>query len=173
VWRRAEAAGIELTAGREAKGYKRLSPERRAKIDESAARQSAGDARRNSARRRRQPRNGKPDRAAEPTGPSSHASSLGFAPGIGAALLQKRKPRRGNTGAFGSDDRQSGGFDRPWIANSIDRRSCRFKIGVAQDPSRRGNRLDQARIIILDVADARADGPADHVIGRVGGPTAP
>lgn len=35
VWRRAESAGIELTAGREAKGYKRLSPERRAKIDEA------------------------------------------------------------------------------------------------------------------------------------------
>jgi transcriptional regulator with XRE-family HTH domain len=35
VWRRAEAAGIELTAGRDAKGYKRLSPERRAKVEEA------------------------------------------------------------------------------------------------------------------------------------------
>lgn len=35
VWRRADAAGIELTAGREAKGYKRLSPERRAKVEEA------------------------------------------------------------------------------------------------------------------------------------------
>ena len=34
VWRRAERAGIELTAGREAKGYKRLSAERCAKIIE-------------------------------------------------------------------------------------------------------------------------------------------
>jgi DNA-binding Lrp family transcriptional regulator len=32
VWRRADRAGIELTAGREAKGYKRLPAERRAKI---------------------------------------------------------------------------------------------------------------------------------------------
>jgi hypothetical protein len=32
VWRVAEWAGIELTAGREAKGYKRLSPGRRRKI---------------------------------------------------------------------------------------------------------------------------------------------
>jgi hypothetical protein len=31
VWRRAESAGIELTAGREAEGYRRLSPDRRAK----------------------------------------------------------------------------------------------------------------------------------------------
>jgi DNA-binding XRE family transcriptional regulator len=35
VWRRADAAGIELTAGRDAKGYKRLSPERRAKVKEA------------------------------------------------------------------------------------------------------------------------------------------
>jgi DNA-binding XRE family transcriptional regulator len=35
VWRLAEAAGIELTAGREAKGYKRLTPERRAKVIEA------------------------------------------------------------------------------------------------------------------------------------------
>lgn len=35
VWRRAEAAGIELTAGREAKGYKRLSADRRAKVEEA------------------------------------------------------------------------------------------------------------------------------------------
>jgi transcriptional regulator with XRE-family HTH domain len=34
VWRRAEQAGIELTAGRAAKGYKRLSIERRAAIVE-------------------------------------------------------------------------------------------------------------------------------------------
>jgi DNA-binding Lrp family transcriptional regulator len=32
VWRRAEGAGIELTAGRAAKGYKRLSAEQYAKI---------------------------------------------------------------------------------------------------------------------------------------------
>jgi transposase-like protein len=32
VWRRAERAGIELTAGREAKGYKRLPAEQYAKI---------------------------------------------------------------------------------------------------------------------------------------------
>jgi transcriptional regulator with XRE-family HTH domain len=35
VWRRAESAGIELTAGREAKGYRRLSPDRRAKVEEA------------------------------------------------------------------------------------------------------------------------------------------
>ena len=34
VWRRADRADIELTEGRAAKGYKRLSPERRAKIIE-------------------------------------------------------------------------------------------------------------------------------------------
>jgi transcriptional regulator with XRE-family HTH domain len=34
VWRRAEQAGIELTAGREAKGYKRLAADRYAKIVE-------------------------------------------------------------------------------------------------------------------------------------------
>ena len=34
--------------------------------------------------------------------------------------------------------------------------------------SRQNNRLDQARIIVLDVADARADRPADHLFGRVG-----
>src|SRR5271163_4669330 len=32
VWRRAEHAGIELTAGREAKGFKRLSSEQYTKI---------------------------------------------------------------------------------------------------------------------------------------------
>ena len=32
VWRRAEEAGIELTAGKTAKGYKRLTPEQYAKI---------------------------------------------------------------------------------------------------------------------------------------------
>ena len=35
MWRRAESAGIELTAGRGAKGYKRLSPEQRAKVGEA------------------------------------------------------------------------------------------------------------------------------------------
>jgi hypothetical protein len=34
VWRLAERECIELTAGRAAKGYKRLSPERRAKVIE-------------------------------------------------------------------------------------------------------------------------------------------
>jgi hypothetical protein len=33
---------------------------------------------------------------------------------------------------------------------------------------RAGDRLDEARVIVLDVADARAYRPADHVIGRVG-----
>jgi hypothetical protein len=33
VWRRAESAGIELTAGQEAKGYRRLSAERRAIVE--------------------------------------------------------------------------------------------------------------------------------------------
>jgi transposase-like protein len=32
VWRRAEEVGIELTAGREAKGYKRLPAARRAEV---------------------------------------------------------------------------------------------------------------------------------------------
>jgi hypothetical protein len=35
VWRLADEAGIELTAGREAKGYWRLSPERRAAVVEA------------------------------------------------------------------------------------------------------------------------------------------
>jgi hypothetical protein len=35
VWRIVERAGIELTAGREAKGYKRPSPERRVAIIEA------------------------------------------------------------------------------------------------------------------------------------------
>ena len=35
MWRRAEAAGIELTAGRDAKGYRWLSAERRAKVEEA------------------------------------------------------------------------------------------------------------------------------------------
>jgi transcriptional regulator with XRE-family HTH domain len=34
VWRRAEQAGIELTAGRKAKGYRRLTAEQYAKIIE-------------------------------------------------------------------------------------------------------------------------------------------
>jgi DNA invertase Pin-like site-specific DNA recombinase len=42
VWRRAQRAGIELTAGREAKGYKRLSPERRAKVEEARRLNSEG-----------------------------------------------------------------------------------------------------------------------------------
>src|SRR6202030_3517237 len=33
---------------------------------------------------------------------------------------------------------------------------------------RRGDRVDQARIVIPDIADARADRPADHALGRVG-----
>jgi hypothetical protein len=55
VWRRAESAGIELTAGREAEGYRRLSPDRRAKRRGSAALKPEGDAGRGGARRRRQP----------------------------------------------------------------------------------------------------------------------
>ena len=35
--------------------------------------------------------------------------------------------------------------------------------------SRQMNRLDQIRIVVLDVPDARAHRPADHVVGRVGG----
>jgi hypothetical protein len=33
----------------------------------------------------------------------------------------------------------------------------------------RGDRLDQARIVIPDIGDAGADRPADHVVGGVGG----
>jgi hypothetical protein len=40
VWRRAESAGIELTAGREAKGYKRLPAEQWAKIAETITEES-------------------------------------------------------------------------------------------------------------------------------------
>jgi hypothetical protein len=36
VWRVAEREGIDLTAGRAAKGYKRLPPERRAKVEDAA-----------------------------------------------------------------------------------------------------------------------------------------
>ena len=35
MWRRAESAGIELTAGRQAKGYRRLSADQRAKVEET------------------------------------------------------------------------------------------------------------------------------------------
>jgi DNA-binding XRE family transcriptional regulator len=35
VWRIADRAGVELTAGREAKGYKRLAPKRVAKVIEA------------------------------------------------------------------------------------------------------------------------------------------
>lgn len=35
VWRVAYRAGVELTAGREAKGYKRLAPKREAKVIEA------------------------------------------------------------------------------------------------------------------------------------------
>ena len=35
MWRRAESVDIELTAGRAAKGYRRLSAERRAKVEEA------------------------------------------------------------------------------------------------------------------------------------------
>jgi hypothetical protein len=38
VWRAAEAAGIELTEGRRAKGYKRLSPKRHAAVIEARRR---------------------------------------------------------------------------------------------------------------------------------------
>ena len=33
---------------------------------------------------------------------------------------------------------------------------------------RQNNRLDQRRVVVFDVADARANRPADHLIGRVG-----
>ena len=45
AWRLAERAGIELTAGGAAKGYKRLAPEQRAKVIE--ARRANPDARSN------------------------------------------------------------------------------------------------------------------------------
>ena len=34
---------------------------------------------------------------------------------------------------------------------------------------RRRNRFDEARIVVPDIADAGADRPADHLLGRVGG----
>jgi hypothetical protein len=55
VWRLADRECIELTDGRDAKGYKRLSPERRAAVGGRAARQSASDAARDRAGDRRQP----------------------------------------------------------------------------------------------------------------------
>jgi DNA invertase Pin-like site-specific DNA recombinase len=42
VWRLADGAGIELTAGREAKGYWRLSPERRAAVIEARSKNPKG-----------------------------------------------------------------------------------------------------------------------------------
>ena len=77
VWRRAESAGIELTAGRcqrirETGG--RASRQGRG----SAAVKPEGDAGRGSARRRREPCDGEPNRARGPARrrPSSHASIL-------------------------------------------------------------------------------------------------
>ena len=78
VWRRAESAGVELTAGRDAKGYKRLAAEHRAKVEEARRLNPKGTQERGGARRRREPCDGEPDRARGPARrrPSSHASIL-------------------------------------------------------------------------------------------------
>ena len=60
VWRRAEQAGIELTAGREAKGYKRLSPEQSAQNTRGAAGQSDGNTRGGGASGGREPSDREP-----------------------------------------------------------------------------------------------------------------
>jgi hypothetical protein len=62
VWRVAERAGIELTAGREAKGYKRLAPERVAEVIE-ARRMNPNAAQIEIATSWCQLGNGQPDRA--------------------------------------------------------------------------------------------------------------
>ena len=41
--------------------------------------------------------------------------------------------------------------------------------GRALSNSQGHERLDQARVVVLDVADPRTDRPGDHFIGRVGG----
>ena len=43
VWRRADWAGIELKAGREAKGYERLAPDHEVKINRGCAGKSGSD----------------------------------------------------------------------------------------------------------------------------------
>src|ERR1700732_3840046 len=88
-----------------------------------------------------------------------------FSGPLSAASVKIETPGGGTPGLSDRTIDGWGDFDRPWVANSIDRGSSRFKIGVSQGArSRRGDRLDQARIVVLDVADARAHRPTDHVL---------
>jgi len=74
-----ESTGIEPTAGREAKGYRRLSAKWRAKVEE-ARRSNPKATQEEVVRAAGVSPHGEPDRARGPAWrrPSSHAASLGF-----------------------------------------------------------------------------------------------
>jgi hypothetical protein len=86
-----------------------------------------------------------------------------------AGLHLKENPGRGGRGFRGGRAKGENSIVRK-ISSSITQRSSRLIPFLAQTgPSRRGNRFDQARIVIPDIADARAHRPGDHAVGRVGG----
>ena len=72
---------------------------------------------------------------------------------------------------------------RLWIFASgivFERSRCRDERSVSRAAAIRSaassqqiNRVHQTRIVVLDVADARADRPANHLVGRVGGQQRP
>src|SRR4029077_11001244 len=76
-----------------------------------------------------------------------------------------RKPRQGRPGLSGGRARGKTRSSRKYLTASPNDRRFPGQAGRL----RRGNRLDEARIVIPDIADARADRPGDHVVGRVGG----
>src|SRR5580704_7466329 len=79
---------------------------------------------------------------------TSHASRQAFGPAAGDRV------------ASGAGRDLVYRADRLSVADAAERQTGRL---------RRGNRLDQARIVVPDVADARAHRPADHAVGRVAG----
>jgi len=127
------------------------------------------------------------------TGPAIRASGRGDQADPGQARRRNRAYRRGGArrlsrsagdGLGAGQGQPLSPFDRPARRRvSLGRQPRRVRRYRRPSPNerpgwidfsrptgrlRRGDRLDQARIVIPDVADARAHRPADH-IGRVGG----
>jgi hypothetical protein len=83
-------------------------------------------------------------------------------------LCEKKTPA-GEAGAFAGTSEGKNSIVQE-ISNSITEWSSRLITFLAQTGGlRRGNRLDQARIVIPDIADVRADRPADHVVADADG----
>ena len=87
----------------------------------------------------------------------------------GAPWTEIENPGRGGRGFRGDEQGGKTRSSNQCLTAPLDDRPRLIDFPRQTGRLRRRDRFDQARIVVPDVADARADRPADHGVGRIGG----